>query len=149
MRRMPIDWALHPWALPAPCVLPCGALRCCLSWRTFAILSAPVRTFARRHKALAPEKIPSKPAPSIPDVLGAERKRSMQVVQASRLFASPGALWRLPRVEEATGLKKSTIYELMRAGKFPKSVRLSSRMVAWPEAAVLQWVQDRITGAQQ
>ena len=73
----------------------------------------------------------------------------MQVAQSSRPLAPPGALWRLPRVEEATGLKKSTIYELMRAGKFPKSVRLSTRMVAWPEAAVLQWVQDRISEAQQ
>ena len=37
----------------------------------------------------------------------------------------------------------------MRAGKFPKSVRLNARMVAWPETAVLQWVQDRIAEAQQ
>lgn len=73
----------------------------------------------------------------------------MQVVRESRPFVAPGALWRLPRVEEATGLKKSTIYELMRAGKFPKSVRLSTRMVAWPEKAVLQWVQERIAEAQQ
>ena len=73
----------------------------------------------------------------------------MQVVRVYRPSGPPGALWRLPRVEEATGLKKSTIYELMRAGKFPKSVRLSARMVAWPETAVLQWVQDRIAEVQQ
>jgi len=53
-------------------------------------------------------------------------------------------LARLPAVEGITGCKKSTIYELMRAGKFPKSVRLGSRTVAWPESAVHQWVQDRI-----
>lgn len=72
----------------------------------------------------------------------------MQVVSVSRPFVPPGALWRLPRVEEATGLKKSTIYDLMRSGKFPKSVRLSSRMVAWSETAVLHWVQERITEAE-
>jgi len=53
-------------------------------------------------------------------------------------------LVRLPAVEEMTGCKKSTIYQLMREGQFPKSVRLGSRTVAWPESAVLAWVQNRI-----
>jgi len=53
-------------------------------------------------------------------------------------------LVRLPIVEEITGCKKSTIYQLMREGQFPKSVRLGSRTVAWPESAVLAWVQNRI-----
>lgn len=57
-------------------------------------------------------------------------------------------LMRLPEVEGVTGCKKSTIYELMRAGKFPRSIRVHARMVAWPETAVLQWVQDRIAGVQ-
>ena len=58
-------------------------------------------------------------------------------------------LIRLPDVESATGCKKSTIYDLMKSGRFPKPVRLSARHVAWPESAVLQWVQDRIREAQQ
>jgi len=48
-----------------------------------------------------------------------------------------------------TSCKKSTIYQLMKDGKFPRCVRLSARHVAWPEAAVLQWVQDRISEVQQ
>ena len=54
-------------------------------------------------------------------------------------------LLRLPDVETATGCKKSTIYKLMKDGKFPPCVRITARMSAWPETAVLQWVQDRIT----
>ena len=73
----------------------------------------------------------------------------MQVVHQSRPVVPRDRLIRLPDVEGATGCKKSTIYELMKAGRFPKPVRLSARHVAWPESAVLRWVQDRIQEAQQ
>ena len=73
----------------------------------------------------------------------------MQVVHQSRPAIPRDRLIRLPDVEGATGCKKSTIYELMKAGRFPKPVRLSARHVVWPESAVLQWVQDRIQEAQQ
>jgi len=53
-------------------------------------------------------------------------------------------LLRLPDVEGVTSCKKSTIYKLMKEGKFPACVRITSRMSAWPESAVLQWVQERI-----
>jgi len=36
---------------------------------------------------------------------------------------------------------------MLQEGRFPKPVRLSARMVTWPETAVLQWVQDRINQA--
>ena len=57
-------------------------------------------------------------------------------------------LLRLPDVETATGCKKSTIYSLMKEGKFPPCVRITARMAAWPESAVLAWVQARIAGAE-
>jgi prophage regulatory protein len=57
-------------------------------------------------------------------------------------------LLRLPDVEEVTGCKKSFIYALVKKGSFPKPINITRRMSAWSEAAVLQWVQDRInTGA--
>lgn len=73
----------------------------------------------------------------------------MQVVHQSRAAVPRDRLVRLPEVESLTGCKKSTIYLMLREGRFPKPVRLTARMVAWPETAVLQWVQDRIAGAQQ
>jgi prophage regulatory protein len=56
--------------------------------------------------------------------------------QSSRLI-------RLPAVEGLTGLKRSSIYALMRARSFPGSVRLSTRAVAWREAEVLAWCSQR------
>jgi len=73
----------------------------------------------------------------------------MQVVHQSRPVVPRDRLIRLPIVEENTGCKKSTIYQMIADGRFPKPVRLSARHVAWSETAVLQWVQDRIAEAQQ
>ena len=69
----------------------------------------------------------------------------MQVVHTAKTAVPRDRLLRLPDVETATGCKKSTIYKLMKDGKFPPCVRITARMSAWPETAVLQWVQDRIT----
>jgi prophage regulatory protein len=61
----------------------------------------------------------------------------------------PGALWRLPRVEQETGLMKSTLYKLMAEGKFVKSVPLSARCVAWPSQAVIAWCEARVAESQK
>jgi prophage regulatory protein len=58
-------------------------------------------------------------------------------------------LMRLPEVRTVTGLTKSSIYLLMKRGDFPRNVSLGARCVAWPESHVLQWVQQRITGARE
>lgn len=69
----------------------------------------------------------------------------MQLAHENRPAIRRDRLLRLPDVEAVTGCKKSTIYLLMKQGKFPKSVAITGRMAAWPESAILQWVQDRIT----
>jgi prophage regulatory protein len=70
------------------------------------------------------------------------------LAETPRHIPPRGRLLRLPDVEAASGCKKSTIYKLMKEGKFPKCINITRRMAAWSEAAVLQWVQDRIsTGA--
>ena len=53
-------------------------------------------------------------------------------------------LLRLPDVSAIVGIRKSTIYALMKEGKFPKCIYVTSKTVAWPESAVLAWVNDRI-----
>ena len=73
----------------------------------------------------------------------------MQVVHSARPVVPRDRLLRLADVEAATGCKKSTIYKLMKEGKFPHCVRITARMAAWPESAVLQWVQARIAGEVQ
>lgn len=68
-----------------------------------------------------------------------------QLVHSVRPVVQRDRLLRLPEVEAATGLKKSTIYLLMKRREFVPCVRVTSRCVAWPESRVLQWVQDRIS----
>ena len=70
----------------------------------------------------------------------------MQLVHQARPVIQRDRLIRLPEVESLTGCKKSTIYQMMKEGRFVKPIRYSARMVVWPEAAVLQWIQDRIKG---
>ena len=59
--------------------------------------------------------------------------------------AKPGKLQRLPTVEERTGFRKSSIYAGVKAGTFPAPVRLSARAVAWREADIDRWINERTT----
>jgi len=53
-------------------------------------------------------------------------------------------LLRLPAVIAATGLQRSTIYDGIRGGTFPKPVMLGGRTVAWVGAEIEQWISARI-----
>jgi len=51
---------------------------------------------------------------------------------------------RRPDVERLTGLARSTLYERMESGDFPRAVRLVGRSVGWIEAEVLEWIEVRM-----
>ncbi len=55
----------------------------------------------------------------------------------------PDKFLRLPAVKEMTGLGRSTIYELMSKGDFPRPVKLTGKAIAWPESRVTAWLQGR------
>ncbi len=46
-------------------------------------------------------------------------------------------------VEDATGLSRSTIYDLMAKGEFPRPVKLTGKAVGWPESAISEWLAQR------
>ncbi|WP_146590130.1 helix-turn-helix transcriptional regulator [Puniceibacterium confluentis] len=50
---------------------------------------------------------------------------------------------RRPAVEAATGLSRSTIYDMMDRGEFPRPVRIGRRAVAWPESVIAHWLAQR------
>jgi prophage regulatory protein len=52
-------------------------------------------------------------------------------------------LMRLAEVQAATGLGRSMIYKLISEGSFPGSIKLTSRAVAWREAAIRAWIENR------
>jgi prophage regulatory protein len=53
-------------------------------------------------------------------------------------------LLRLSSVEDAVGYRRSTIYKLIAEGKFPASISLGARAVAWPQSSIESWIQQRI-----
>lgn len=57
-------------------------------------------------------------------------------------------LLRRPDVSRATGLGRSTIYRLVRLGRFPSPLKISDRASAWVESDVQAWIHERIAAAQ-
>ena len=51
--------------------------------------------------------------------------------------------YRRREVEALTGLARSTLYDLMSKGLFPRPVKITGKAVAWPENAVAAWLADR------
>lgn len=48
------------------------------------------------------------------------------------------------QVRDRTGLSRSTIWRLERAGKFPRHHRISPNRVAWDESAINEWIEKMI-----
>ena len=51
--------------------------------------------------------------------------------------AKPIRLLRIREVLDLVGLKKATLYQLLRTGQFPRSVKITSRAVGWVEEEVM------------
>jgi len=56
-------------------------------------------------------------------------------------------LLRLRAVEARTGLRKSKLYGMVKAGEFPQPIALTPRTTAWIESEVNGWINDRITAS--
>lgn len=64
--------------------------------------------------------------------------------QASVLPPNERRILRLDEVEAKSGFKRAHLYNLMRAGKFPKALRLGVRAVGWDSIEVDQWIAERL-----
>lgn len=53
-------------------------------------------------------------------------------------------LVRLSEVQRRTGYSKAWIYRLMSHGKFPKSVKIGTRAIAFVESEIDEWINERI-----
>lgn len=51
---------------------------------------------------------------------------------------------KLKEVINITGLSRSTVYKFITDNKFPKSVSLGDRAVAWVEDEVTDWMEARL-----
>lgn len=61
--------------------------------------------------------------------------------------SAPLRALRVPQVCGVTGLKRTTLYDLEAAGKFPKRVKLSDRCSAWLEHEVQAWLAERVASS--
>lgn len=49
---------------------------------------------------------------------------------------------RFPEVQKRTGLSRSTVWRLERAGKFPQRVRVGLRGVGWFESSINDYISE-------
>ena len=56
----------------------------------------------------------------------------------------PDKLLRLPCVENQTGLKKSSIYQMIQDNEFPSPIKIGKRSSAWLASEIDQWIEQRI-----
>ena len=57
-------------------------------------------------------------------------------------------LLRRAEVEARSGLSTTTIYRMMRTGKFPLPIKISTKAVRWPASEIERWLASlpRATG---
>lgn len=56
------------------------------------------------------------------------------------------AMLRLEDVKRLTGLCRSTIYQMMKDGLFPRPVPLGYRSVGWPACDIRAWLEAKRDG---
>lgn len=56
---------------------------------------------------------------------------------------------RLPQVKERTGLSRSTIYALIKAGHFKAPISLGARAVGWLESDVSEFIDNRVKASRK
>jgi prophage regulatory protein len=59
----------------------------------------------------------------------------------------PAQFYRLPTLKQRLGVSGSSIWAWVKAGKFPKPIKLSENCTAWNAAEVEVWAQSRIAAS--
>jgi prophage regulatory protein len=74
--------------------------------------------------------------------------RNSNATQPMR-YEMPRKILRLPVVLDRTGLSRSTVYQRVTEGKFPRPVSLGARAVGWIEAEVEEWIACQIEASRE
>ena len=61
----------------------------------------------------------------------------------------PRKILRLPIVLDRTGLSRSTVYQRVTEGKFPRPVSLGASAVGWIETEVEEWIACQIEASRE
>ena len=58
-------------------------------------------------------------------------------------------LIRVPEVLRRIGLSRTTMYELIKEGRFPYKITISSRSVAFVESEIDAWIEETILASRK
>ena len=58
--------------------------------------------------------------------------------------ANEARILRLKQTKERTGLSRSTLYALIKDGKFPTPISLGARAVGWLSSDIDAWIEARV-----
>jgi prophage regulatory protein len=61
----------------------------------------------------------------------------------------PRRILRLPNVLDRIGLSRSTVYQRVTEGRFPRPVSLGARAVGWIETEVEEWIAHQIEASRE
>lgn len=70
--------------------------------------------------------------------------RTTTEADEEQLSTKPPRLLRLPEVMNRVGLRRSTIYQRMNEGRFPRCRSLGPKSSVWVEAEIDAWVESVI-----
>jgi prophage regulatory protein len=62
---------------------------------------------------------------------------------------TPKRFLRLPAVIDLVGIKRTVIYERVKAGTFPPPIQIGARAVAWDAEELAQWQQNLRRGVKK
>ena len=63
--------------------------------------------------------------------------------------ANDARILRLKQIKERTNLSRSTIYSLIKAGKFNPPISLGARAVGWLESDVSEFIETRVKASRK
>ena len=61
----------------------------------------------------------------------------------------PRRILRLPNVLDRTGLSRSTVYQRVTEGRFPRPVSVGTRAGGWSETEVEEWIARQIEASRE
>lgn len=66
---------------------------------------------------------------------------------SQQITPHPAQFYRLPQLKARLNVSGSSIWAWVKAGRFPKPIKLSENCTAWNAADVEAWVQSRIAAS--
>lgn len=70
------------------------------------------------------------------------------VNESQQVTPHPAQFYRLHHLKQSLGVSGSSIWAWVKAGKFPKPIKLSENCTAWNAAEIERWASERIAASQ-